>query len=122
MLSIASSFRSAAAERRTIAQRPTFSIPNEAVRRRLRPLGPVRRSLDGTSSARSPPKLSEVTRPSATNSASASSTWERSKRLPSISSSKNDAPCSLMQSASNCARGLGCAAASCGDSDVQTLA
>ena len=85
-------------------------------------LRPVRRSLDGTSSARSPPKLSEVTRPSATNSASPSSTWERRSPLVSISSSKNDAPCSLMQSASNCARGLGCAAASCGDSDVQTLA
>ena len=51
------------------------------------------RRSDGTSSARSPPKLSEVTRPSATSSASASSTWARNRPVPSTSSSKNDAPC-----------------------------
>ena len=42
------------------------------------PVSGLRRS-DGTSSARRPAKLSEVTRPSATSSASASSTWERSR-------------------------------------------
>ena len=102
----------------TTAQRPASSMPYAALRRRLRPWGPVRRSLDGTSNARSPPKLSEVTRPSATNSASASSTCERRRPVTSISSSKNDAPFSLMQSTSNCARGLGCAAASRGVTDV----
>ena len=50
------------------------------------------RLSDGTSSARRPAKLSELTSPDATSSASASSTCGRSKPLPSTSSSKNDAP------------------------------
>ena len=54
---------------------------------------PVRRSA-GTSNARNPAKLSELTRPEATSSASASSTCGRNRPVPSTSSSKNEAPCS----------------------------
>ena len=68
-------------------------MPNGVVRRRRVCALPVGRRSDGTSKARRPPKLSEVTRPSATSSASASSTWVRKSPVPSTSSSKNDAPC-----------------------------
>ncbi len=55
--------------RRVSAQRPASSMPNVSVRRRRVAAGEGLRRSDGTSSARRPPKLSEVTRPSATSSA-----------------------------------------------------
>ena len=79
---------------------PAPSGPHPPCRSTRRGGGGARRRrpalADGTSSARRPPKLSEVTRPSATSSASASSTWERSRPVPSTSSSKNEAPCARM--------------------------
>ena len=60
--------------------------------RRVPPANGLRRS-DGTSSARNPPKLSEVTRPRATSSPSAASDLRRSRPVAATSSSKNDAPC-----------------------------
>ncbi len=65
------------------------------------------RRSDGTSRARRPAKLSEVTRPRATSSASASSSCERSRPLPAAISSKNEAPCWRRKSTTCCARGLG---------------
>jgi len=59
--------------RRTSAHRPASSIPNFAVRRRRWAPAIGLRSPEGTSNARNPPKLSELTRPSVTNSPSASS-------------------------------------------------
>ena len=64
------------------------------------------RLSDGVSRARSPAKLSELTRPSTTSSASASSTCVRSRPVPSTISSKNDAPCARRWSATACAREL----------------
>ena len=55
---------------------------------------------------RKPAKLSELTRPSATSSASASSSCGRKRPVPSTSSSKNEAPCARMQSTTACARVL----------------
>jgi hypothetical protein len=70
-----------------------------------RPRLPVRRSA-GTSNARNPAKLSELTRPEATSSASASSTCGRNSPVPSTSSSKNEAPYCRMKSATACAFAL----------------
>ena len=61
----------------------------------------------GTRSARRPPKLSEVTIPSATSSASACSTWVLKRRVPSTISWKNDAPVSRIKSITRAATGLG---------------
>ncbi len=61
----------------------------------------------GTSSARKPPKLSELTRPRLTSSPSASSTWGRSKPLSATTSSKKEAPCVFSTSRTVAARGLG---------------
>ena len=56
-------------------RRATFAAtPAQLLRR---PPARGLRSADGTRSARSPPKLSELTSPNATSSASASSTWDR---------------------------------------------
>ena len=74
----------------------------------------------GISNARSPAKLSELTSPSATSSASASSICGRSSLVPSASSSKNEAPASRMKSATARARGLACAGSGVGDSAVQS--
>ena len=69
------------------------------MRRRRRPPAIGLRSPEGTRSARSPAKLSEVARPSATSSESACSTWVRSSPAPAANSSKNDAPLSRMNPA-----------------------
>ena len=83
--------------RRASAQRPASSIPNFAVRRRrCAPDASGLRSPRAPASARNPPKLSDVTRPSVTSSPSASSTCVRSRPVPSASSSKNEAPCTRM--------------------------
>ena len=74
--------------RRASAQRPESSMPNSA-----RPAAGSARLSAGISNARSPAKLSELTSPSATSSASASSICGRSSLVPSASSSKNEAPC-----------------------------
>src|SRR6185437_2278414 len=79
---------------RTSAHRPAESMPKSARRRRRRPVEDLRRS-DGTNRARNPPKLSELTRPSATSSARPSSACEGSSAVPSTISSKNEAPCAL---------------------------
>src|SRR5438128_9310273 len=62
------------------------------MRRRLRPPPSGRRRSAGTRSARSPAKLSELTRPSATSSPRASSACEGRSELPGAISSKNEAP------------------------------
>ena len=61
----------------------------------------------GTRSARRPPKLSEVTIPTATSSASACSTWVLKRRVPSTISWKNDAPISRIKSTTRAPAGLG---------------
>ena len=60
-------------------------------------------AFHGSSSARSPPKLSALTRPAATSSPSAVSACDRSSRVPPSSSSKNEAPCACRCSAIACA-------------------
>ena len=104
------------------AQRPAFSMPNVAVRRRRGPPKIGLRSAEGTSSARSPAKLSETTSPRATSSASASSTWVRSKPDPCISSSKKDAPLSRMVPRTAPALKLGSIAASLADKEPHCAA
>ncbi len=74
-------------------QRPASSTPTVAVVRRRRPPGRSgRRRSDGTRRARNPVKLSELTQPAATSSASADSTCVRSRPVVRMMSSKNDAP------------------------------
>ena len=84
-----------------------------------RPRLPARRSA-GTSKARNPAKLSELTSPVATSSASASSTCGRNSPVPSTSSSKNDAPNCLMWSATARARELNPTASAAMESDPQS--
>src|SRR2546422_2302786 len=74
------------------AQRPAVSTPNGAIRPRRRnpPIG--RRRSDGTSSARSPAKLSDVTSPQATSSPNPFSTSVRSSPVAFTRSPKNEAP------------------------------
>src|SRR5207302_2043824 len=69
------------------------------------PGGRGRRRSAGTRSARSPAKLSELTRPSATSSPRASSACEGRSELPGAISSKNEAPWDERYSATRCAGG-----------------
>ena len=75
------------------------------MRRRRRPPPSGRRRSTGTRSARSPAKLSELTRPSATSSPRASSACEGRSELPGAISSKNEAPWDERYSATRCAGG-----------------
>jgi hypothetical protein len=88
------------------AQRPAASMPKDDARRRRFPEIACL-LFAGTRSARRPPKLSEVTIPSATSSASACSTWVLKRRVPSTISRKNDAPVSRIKSTTRAPAGLG---------------
>ncbi len=73
-------------------QRPAVSMPTGAVRyRRVAPLSGLR-LLEGVMSARSPAKLSDVTRPRPASSLKPCSTCVGSKPDIAVSSWKNEAP------------------------------
>src|SRR5215470_18682082 len=75
-------------------QRPANSMLARFVLRRRFPMfrPNVGRLFDGTSRARKPSKLSEVTRPSAASWDKASSTWDGSRPLHRTNSVKKSAP------------------------------
>src|SRR5947199_3151362 len=85
-------------------QRPANSILARFVLRRHFPsFGPeVGRLFDGTSTARNPSKLSDVTKPSAASSESASSTCDGSKPVRRTNSVKNNAPPTASASRTPC--------------------
>src|SRR6202011_1912893 len=86
-------------------QRPANSMLAKFVlRRRFPSFRPkVGRLFDGTSSERKPSKLSEVTKPSAASSESASSTCDESKPVRRTISAKNKAPPASRASRADCA-------------------
>src|SRR5205807_4751078 len=86
-------------------QHPANSILARFVlRRRFPSLRPnVGRLFDGTSSARKPSKLSDVTKPSAASSESASSTCDANKFVLVTKSPKNSAPPLVSASRTDCA-------------------
>ncbi len=93
-------------------QRPASSSPCVA-RRRPRAASLRLRSI-GNSSARSPLKLSAVTRPAATSSPSAVSACDGNSRAPSTIWSKNEAPCCCRNPAIACAAEESLADSACG--------
>src|SRR5947208_15582921 len=85
-------------------QRPANSILARFVlRRRFPSFRPkVGRLFDGTSRARKPSKLSDVTKPSAASSESASSTCDGNKPVRRTNSVKNSAPAAASASRTVC--------------------